>query len=73
MKVDPDQLLSAYGLGYISKNDCLDEIKTILKDLIENEKMLLATIEKAYKYVIQNHSITRQFKKLEKLILQFHN
>ncbi len=73
LKVDPDQLLSSSGLGFISKNDCLDEIKTILKDLIANEKMLLATIETAYKYVTQNHSITRQSKKLEKLILQFHN
>ncbi|MBN2093412.1 glycosyltransferase family 4 protein [candidate division KSB1 bacterium] len=71
MKVDPDQLISLYGLGFISKNDCLDEIITILNELVENEKKLLATIEKAYQYVIQNHSITEQFKKLEKLILEY--
>ncbi len=56
MNADPDGLLSEKGLGILTDDDLEKTVEAIRK-LVEDEDLRNMMTSKAYKYVINNHSI----------------
>ena len=50
------------------RKDTVEDLKMVVHFLLDNEKTLLDTVERAFKYVTEHHSIPKQFVKLESLI-----
>jgi len=55
IEVDPDNILEKYKIGFLARN--IENAVKIIKELVENESLRNEITERAYNYVLKNHSI----------------